>query len=53
MNINLKDLYLKQLELDTAIQQNHNCSYESTRYKRFLAFQVELNELANARRLSG
>ena len=30
----LKDLYLKQLELDTAIQQNHNCSYESTRYKR-------------------
>lgn len=50
MEIQLKELYLKQLELDKAIQENHNCDYKSTRYKRFLAFQVELNELANATR---
>ena len=50
MKIELKDLYIKQFELDKAIQENHNCDYSSTRYKRFLAFQVELNELANATR---
>lgn len=50
MNIYLKDLYEKQLELDTAIQEKHNLSYEGTRVRRYLAFQVELNELANATR---
>lgn len=50
MKIDLKDLYLQQYSLDKEIQEKHNCDYSSTRYKRFLAFQVELNELANATR---
>lgn len=50
MKIQLADLYKKQFELDTTIQENHNVDYPSTRYKRFLAFQVELSELANATR---
>ena len=50
MVCDLKDLYIKQEELDLEIARNHHITYESTRHKRTLAFFVELGELANATR---
>ena len=46
----LKEMYQKQLELDTEIAKNHNISYEETKDKRLLALLVELGEFANATR---
>ena len=46
----LKEMYQKQLELDTEIANNHNISYEETKDKRLLALLVELGEFANATR---
>lgn len=50
MNIDLKDLYLKQAELDKTIADNHNIDYPSTHRRRTLALLVELGELANTTR---
>ena len=50
MRCDLKDLYLKQLELDLEIAKNHNINYEVTRHKRILALLVELGEFANTTR---
>ncbi len=50
MICDLKDLYIKQRELDEEIAKNHNVTYESTRNKRTLSLLVELGEFANATR---
>ena len=50
MICDLKDLYIKQRELDSEIAKNHNVTYESTRNKRTLSLLVELGEFANATR---
>ena len=50
MHCDLKDLYLKQEELDLEIAKNHNINYEVTRHKRILALLVELGEFANTTR---
>lgn len=50
MDIELKDLYLKQAELDKTIAENHNVDYPSTQKRRSLALLVELGELANTTR---
>lgn len=50
MDIELKDLYLKQAELDKTIAINHNIDYPSTHKRRTLALLVELGELANTTR---
>ena len=50
MMCDLKDLYIKQRELDEEIAKNHNVTYESTRNKRTLSLLVELGEFANATR---
>lgn len=50
MVCDLKDLYLKQKELDLEIAQNHHINYEVTRNKRILALLVELGEFANTTR---
>lgn len=50
MKIKLREIYLQQSKLDLEIQKNHKTSYKETRNKRYLAFLVELGELANATR---
>ena len=45
-----KILFEKQKELDIAIQEKHDLTYEETFEERFLALYVELGELANATR---
>lgn len=50
MLCDLKDLYLKQEELDLEIAKNHHISYEDTRNKRIVALLVELGEFANTTR---
>jgi dimeric dUTPase (all-alpha-NTP-PPase superfamily) len=50
MEFKLKELFLEQAKLDKDIQKLHNVTYEGTREKRYLAFLVELGELANATR---
>ena len=49
-NIELKELFLAQKELDATIAKNHNISYETTRHRRIMACLVEIGELANATR---
>lgn len=46
----LRDYFKKQEELDKAIQEKHNETYESTSKKRLLALLVELGEFANETR---
>lgn len=46
----LSNLFKEQEKLDKEIQEKHFVTYESTLTKRFLAFYVELGELANATR---
>ncbi len=50
MLIDFKRLFIKQKELDLAIQANHHVTYEETTERRFLALFVEIGELANATR---
>ena len=50
MLCHLKELYLKQAELDLEIAHNHNINYEVTRNKRIVALLVELGEFANTTR---
>lgn len=50
MTIDLKDLYIKQAELDKTIADNHHIDYHCTHKRRTLALLVELGELANATR---
>ena len=50
MICDLKDLYIKQEELDLEIANNHHITYENTRNKRILALLVELGEFANTTR---
>ena len=50
MNVNLKELYALQGELDAEIAANHHVTYESTHSRRLLALIVELGELANETR---
>lgn len=50
MNINLKELYSLQAELDEEIAINHHVTYETTFSRRLLALIIELGELANETR---
>lgn len=50
MICDLKDLYIKQKELDLEIANNHHINYQNTRNKRILALLVELGEFANTTR---
>lgn len=50
MNINLKELYQLQKELDEDIAKRHDITYKSTFRKRLLAFIVELGEFSNETR---
>lgn len=50
MEIFLKDLLAKQLELDTTINELHQVSHATTKEERFLALLVEIGELANETR---
>lgn len=50
LTIDLKELYLKQKELDEEIACIHHVTYKSTHHKRSLALLVEVGELANATR---
>ncbi|MEG0977746.1 MAG: dUTP diphosphatase [Bacilli bacterium] len=47
---NLEKLFIEQEKLDKEILKLHNVTYETTKGRRFLAFLVELGELANATR---
>jgi dimeric dUTPase (all-alpha-NTP-PPase superfamily) len=46
----LDELFPLQAGLDATIHQAHQCGYESTHYKRILAFLVELGEFSNETR---
>ena len=48
--IDLTNLLIEQLKLDTTIQENHHVTYPQTRHKRLLALLVELGEFANTTR---
>ena len=48
--IDLTNLLIEQLKLDTTIQENHHVTYPETRRKRLLALVVELGEFANTTR---
>lgn len=50
MEIELKELYRAQSELDDHIHAQHNLNYEITRDKRIMALLVEIGELANETR---
>jgi len=50
MEIELKELYQLQSELDSTIAQNHGTTYQSTQDDRLMALIVEIGELANETR---
>lgn len=50
MEIELKELYQLQSELDSTIAQNHSTTYQSTQDDRLMALIVEIGELANETR---
>ena len=49
-NIELKELFAAQAQLDQRIADEHHVSYQSTRDRRIMALIVEIGELANATR---